>query len=78
MRVYCVIFLILSMFEKFQDKSLQGNNYQFKVKKKTQYVLWKKKDMVNFKEFVSQSFAFYSDLIPQKHASDFIRLKSLP
>lgn len=66
------------MFEKFQDKSLQGNNYQFKVKKKTQYVLWKKKDMVNFKEFVSQSFAFYSDLIPQKHASDFIRLKSLP
>lgn len=38
----------------------------------------KKKDMVNFKEFVSQSFAFYSDLIPQKHASDFIRLKSLP
>lgn len=31
------------MFEKFQDKSLQGNNYQFKVKKKTQYVLWKKK-----------------------------------
>lgn len=66
------------MFEKFQDKSLQGNNYQFKVKKKTQYVLRKKKDMVNFKEFVSQSFAFYSDLIPQKHASDFIRLKSLP
>lgn len=43
MRVYCVIFLILSMFEKFQDKSLQGNNYQFKVKKKTQYVLRKKK-----------------------------------
>lgn len=63
MRVYCVIFLILLIFDKFQDKSLQGNNYQFKVKNKSQDALLEK-DMVSFKECVSQNFAFYSDLIP--------------
>lgn len=51
MRVHCVIFLILWMFEKFYDKSLK--EYLSVQGTKPSQVITVKNDVLIFKEFVA-------------------------